>query len=46
VSEWVSDYCLTPSGQFYSDILWREQGIFNKMKTSYIQWDDVHFVLD
>jgi len=33
----VSDCCLTPHEQFFSSIMAR---------TSYIRWDDVHFVLD
>jgi hypothetical protein len=38
-SEWVSDYCLTPTQQFFSYIMTR---------ISYFQWnyDEVHFVLD
>jgi hypothetical protein len=35
--ESVSDCCLTPNEQFFSYIMAR---------TSYIQWHDVHFVLD
>jgi hypothetical protein len=26
---WVSDYCLMPSGQFFSYISWQEQVTFN-----------------
>ena len=39
VSEWVSDYCLTPTQQFVSYIM---------VRTSYFQWndDDIRFVLD
>ena len=36
--ESVSDCCLTPNEQFFVSYI--------IVRTSYIQWDDVHFVLD
>jgi hypothetical protein len=41
MSEWASDYCLTPNEQFFGYIM-------GMARTSYIQWndDDVRFVLD
>jgi hypothetical protein len=37
LKKWASDYCLTSNEQFYNYIM---------AKTSYIQWDNVRFVLD
>jgi hypothetical protein len=37
LSKWASEYCLMPNEQFLSYIM---------VRTSYIQWDDICFLLD